>query len=137
MNRADLDILAEPAVYPGHPVTLAYLIVRLYPSLDAARARGNHYAAVEEDSRLPGAGGHNREAVALLSRLVAGEDWEAEMAHAADLWRCVDGQANGDGRLRKRHHAGQVQADRVAPLLREAVATWGKTASAPDGGTPR
>lgn len=131
--RADYDIIGEPAVYPGHPITLAYLIVRLYSSLEAARAHGKTFSAVEEDIRLPGAGSHNSYAVGLLSNLAADYSWDAMMVQFDDLWARVDSQKDdgwGDwarerpGHYRSRWKRGQDQADRIKPLLREALKTW-------------
>ena len=134
MSYEALTILGEHATYPGHPVTLAYLIVRLYPSLEAASARGHRYLAVEEDGRLPGAGGQNSQALDLLRNLNQGIEWDLAVASADRAWGCTDGQAEGGGSYAKTEEArqhyltrwkeGQEQADRIKPLLREAVSTW-------------
>lgn len=121
MDRMDFVLLGEAAVYPGHPVTLAYLIVKNYASLSAAQAKGKYFSVVEEDSRLPGAGGHNNHAVQLLTDLDAGKSWEEAVAWADDLWAWCDDQKNSDP---KRWREGQDQADKVKPLLREEITAW-------------
>lgn len=133
MSRADIDFLQEQVVYPGHTVSLAYLIVNLYPSLEVASAPGKQFSAVEEDWRLPGAGGHQNRAVELLKQLALGEDWDVVMSPADETWaRCGDQKKDGYGEFAQkspgyytdRWRRGQEQADRVKPLLREALKKW-------------
>lgn len=119
----DHAILEEAAEYPGHPVTLAYLIVQIYSSLSTAQAMGKNYLVVEEDKRLPGAGGHNTAAVCLLTDLDRGKSWEEVVTGADERWARCDDQRDG-GKYRERWQKGQAQADRMKPLLREAVAEW-------------
>lgn len=133
MERVDTERLRNEVVYPGHAITLAYLIVNLYPSLEAASAPGKHFTAVEEDRRLPGAGGHQNQAVELLRQLALGRDWDAVAERADENWARCDGQKSGGygefaqknpdyyaGRWRR----GQEQADRIKPLLRAALQKW-------------
>lgn len=133
-GTADYTILGEPAEYPGHPVVNAYLITFVYPSLAVAKARGERFLAVEENGELPGAGGHNTHGLVILESLAhcftQGKPVEDVWAVADNLWRSVDGQANGgyraDGRERllQRFKNGQAQADRIKPLLYERAKTW-------------
>jgi hypothetical protein len=133
MERIDTERLRNEAVYPGHAITLAYLIVNLYPSLEAASAPGRHFTAVEEDGRLPGAGGHQNQAVELLRQLALGRDWDTVAGRADESWARCDGQKNGGyGEFAQKNpdyyadrwRRGQEQADRIRPLLRAALQKW-------------
>ena len=139
MDRDDYDILDEPAVYPGHPITLACLIANLYPSLDAAevvptdQARVHRYPAALEDHRIPGAGGNVWDALELLRRLRSGHSVETVIAWADETWAYCDGQATTE-RLRGRWDQGQRQADHLKGNM-PGLAAWtrGEVASGAGG----
>lgn len=123
--RTDFDILGESAVYPGHPITLAYLITQNYDSLAAVLAPcyDNYgykqtWCAAVGDSRIPGAGGNVHAAVDLLKNLVAGNENEA-LTRALYLWK-----SHTDNCYEKYKVPGQEQANRVLPLLLETLKTW-------------
>lgn len=118
--------LAEPAIYPGHPVTIALLIVEAYPSLaDAERkCERTGYPAALGSADIPGAGGNVRAALRLLQSVRAGALLAEAVEHARDYWSRCDGQATGDARLVERWRSGQEQADRVEPVLRAKLAVW-------------
>lgn len=122
-DRRDYSLLGEPAVYPGHPVTLAYLIVLTYPNLSAAQQFGQNSSVVEEDQLLPGAGGHNACAVRLLADLDCGDPWEEVVARADEFWASCDGQRDSV-QHQQRWLDGQAQADKIKPLLQASVLEW-------------
>ena len=110
----ELDIGSDGSVYPGHPITVAYLITRCFPNYEAAFAKSENsdYSNALSSSKIPGAGGNVRAAMELLHNLrdgtfaaVAGKgrfkelssEWEAAMKWADDDWRRCDGQADGGG----------------------------------------
>ena len=139
----------EWSVYPGHPVTVAYLIVKIYPNYEEAFAGDGtvwDYPNALSDNRIPGAGGNVSSAISLLRDLresnhklsAKGKEcsvWEAAMCWAAESWSTCDGQAKGgyDGnsaelvkRYKDRWKLGQEQADRLEPLLLECENWWTK-----------
>lgn len=122
-NRIDTYVLGESAIYPGHPVTLALLITYAYPSLAVARKRGERHLLVEEDMRLPGAGGSNRSAVELLCQLSEGAAFNKAVARADEIWARMDDQAMCKT-LSARYKAGQAQADKIKPRLQARLVSW-------------
>lgn len=119
----EYDLFEELVVYPGHPVTLAHLIVQNYPSLEVAQAKGEHFSRIEEDERSPGAAGHNDFAVQFLTDLDNGKSWEEVVAWADDLWARCDDQKHST-QYKERWRRGQIQADAIKPILYEATRAW-------------
>jgi len=114
-DRDNLD--GEFAVYPGHPVTIAYLIMKKYPSLAAAsEVHECGFRAALADNDIPGAGGRVYAAMSLLQRRAEGASWEELFARADEIW---------EGEHFSEHELGQEQADRIKPLL--AAARWKET----------
>ena len=112
MGRTTLSIerLAlggEFAIYPGHPVTIAYIIMSKYKNLEMAQA----LALGNND--IPGAGGRVNSALRLLQERNEGKG-------LMELFEWADSVWNSE-RFRD-HKKGQEQADKVKPLL--AVAEW-------------
>jgi hypothetical protein len=127
--RFEYDHLdGEFSVYPGHPVTIAYLIMQKYPSLAAASkvSTRSGFGAALSDIDIPGAGGRVHAAMSLLQRRAEGASWEELFARADDIW---------EGEHFDKHELGQQQADRIKPLL--AAARWKETGDAllPQGPT--
>ena len=104
----------EYAIYPGHPVTIAYLIMKRFPSLEAAMKRSERsgFSAASSDNAIPGAGGRVHAAVRLLQRRHDGDPWAELFAVADDIW---------ESEHFDQHEQGQQQADRIKPLLEQAV----------------
>lgn len=122
MNIAfEREALGEPAVYPGHAVTLALLITHAFPSLEAAAATGKQFPRALESNNIPGAGGNVYVALDLLRRLRAGEVWEDAMWFADEAWSNCDSQLE---RNTKRWVEGQAQADRCKLLLAARASWW-------------
>jgi hypothetical protein len=118
--RLQRDVLGkEDAVYPGHAVTLALLIVHAFDSLEAAEAKGRNYPAALGSHLIPGAGGNVYGALGLLRWLKGGMGWGLALKAADDAWASCDGQFGTD-RWRK----GQEQADRLKMALHDRVGTW-------------
>lgn len=132
----DYELLGEWAVYPGHPITIAYCIVRNYPSLAEALAvpEGRIYASALGDNDIPGAGGNVRAALDVLRQAAKDEALDTVFALADDMWGRCDGMKNGgphpsDPRFGRDHYLkcykeGQDQADRFKKPLAELLATW-------------
>jgi len=134
----ELDIGSDSSVYPGHPVTVAYLITRCFPNYKAAFQKDGtkwNYASALSSSKIPGAGGNVHAALDFLSYLRS-EDitWEGAVKWADDYWATCDGQAKGGGSYAKdkdaekrfidRWKQGQEQADKIKPLLEERDFWW-------------
>jgi hypothetical protein len=137
-GRHDLGVLGEFAVYPGHPVTLALVIVRTHDSYAQAASMSEGFAWPHAVgcSAVPGAGGNVHSAMDLLARWKNGIALEDTFARADLLWEGCDGQKQGGGSFAKddagrekfinRWREGQDQADRFKPALIEALKTWPK-----------
>lgn len=140
--RNDLEILGEFSVYPGHPVTIAYLITKLYHNYEEAAKRTEYgFPVALGDNRIPGAGGNVYTALSLLEYLKNGtfckraEDkglsiWGTALAWADEQWASCDSQAKGGYNTKnpdyyiKRCQEGQQQADKFKPLLKEQETWW-------------
>jgi hypothetical protein len=126
MDQMDLKNLERDAVYPGHQITLAYLITRAFPTFESAfiKSKDNgwgSYAAALGSSRIPGAGGCVSDALGLLRKLRQGTPIEQAFKEADDTWERVDSQVTA---YPKRWKEGQEQADLVKPLLMSQAAWW-------------
>lgn len=127
LTRCDLAILGEALVYPGHPAMTAYLILRLYEGrLSDAFGRGEQFATVEEDGRIPGAGGHASAGLEMIERVLRGMSPDESMRFAENVWDHCDDQSTGGyplgdeatrESLRARWRDGQEQADRFKARL--------------------
>lgn len=135
-QRADFEHLRVASVYPGHPITVAYLITQTYPDFDSAFFRGEKdgYEAALADWTIPGAGGNVSAALELLHYLRHGtfkkaareqkiSVWGFACKWADDYWRRCDDQAKADS---PRWKEGQDQADGIKPLLKSQQAWWRK-----------
>lgn len=138
-ERECLD--GETSVYPGHPLTVAYLIIHLYPSLACATRKSDRsdYMHALSNGAVPGAGGNVYSALRFLQAVVRGEQsMQAAIDSANSNWEHCDGQADGGRgyakseadreRFIKRWRHGQAQADRILPRLTEKLLFWPATA---------
>jgi hypothetical protein len=118
--------IGEDAVYPGHPVTVGLLIMRAFPTLEAASDRGpqgRDFTAASRSNRIPGAGGSVAAALSILSSVVKGEQAiEQAIEQADEAWRSVDNQKAWNP---KRHEDGQTQADKLKERYAALLASWG------------
>lgn len=113
--RTDFQILGGGAVYPGHPVTLAYLIVQNFEDYEAATKKGREFPGALESAEIPGAGGNVYLALKLLRELREGMEPTEAFERADASWGRVDGQKE---RYPERCRDGQQQAD---PLKRKLL----------------
>lgn len=119
---ADKLLSEQGAVYPGHPVTLAYLIMRQYKSLADARQTDGQYPSALTNQAIPGGGGSVHAALDLLARAeIVGI--EQALAYGDRDWMAFTETAYLD-----RRQTGQDQADVLKPLLLEQYAGWGLNA---------
>lgn len=138
LRRRDLDILGEPSVYPGHPTVLAYLILKLYEGrLEDAFGRGQQYAKIEEDERIPGAGGHASAGLDVILRVRVGMSIDHSLKWADNTWSACDGQRSGGypsqdpERMVARWREGQEQADRFRERVVEELRKVAPSPSSP------
>ena len=138
--RNDKDILGDFAVYPGHPLTIAYLVVCKYASLEQALGipDGSPHPGALGDNDIPGAGGNVSNALHLLKLAVEGTLTLDEMVvQGDDTWGKCDAMAKGGnnpadpkfGRdyYLRRFREGQEQADTIKEKLKEQLPMWPKT----------
>lgn len=140
--RSDLAFLGEPVVYPGHPVTIAYLIASHYTSYETALTsseNGGSWCHALGNSDIPGAGGCVYLAVDLLKKLVQDEmPADQAFAWADEVWGRVDSMKDGGGSFARNEAArasftktfegGQAQANRVKEKLVARLREWPRTA---------
>ncbi len=115
----------EFAVYPGHPVTIAWVIVQAFPTFDSAFKNTEFdFPAALGSPDIPGAGGCVYGALDFLSSLRKGTCSEVEAFRRADeYWTTTD-----DNRTQypEKWQEGQKQADRIKELLRAHRGWWKK-----------
>ena len=114
-------LLGGTLVYPGHPVPLAYLIMRAYPDLDTALARDGDspWPAALCNQSIPGGGGEVRAALELLKAIRNGCPPAAAVAAAAARWH-----AGAAGGHRRALAPGQAQADHIQERFHALLAQW-------------
>ena len=116
------DATGEFPVYPGHPLVVAFEIIKVFPSAEAAlRTDGNEHGwpAALTDSRISGGGGEVHRGCDLIRQAVAGTP-AAELIEWADkAW--VDGGAGGHT---KAVEPGLAQAAKLKGTFPELLQTW-------------
>lgn len=125
---------ARIAVYPGHPITIAYLITMKYPNFESAFVKVGKWgdAAALADCDIPGAGGNVSAALELLFWLRDGtfkkvgsksgrKTWDVAVSWADDYWSRCDSQ---NMTHQERWKKGQEQADQIKPLLKARRSWW-------------
>lgn len=131
------------SIYPGHPVTVAYLITRIFPTYESAfkKSENSDYSSALASCKIPGAGGNVSNAMCLLRYLKDGMSWALAMKYADDAWARCDGQAKGgyewgkkektpeDTQKRIKHYQdrwrkGQQQADKLKLKLFKLADWW-------------
>lgn len=113
------NILGEWPVYPGHPVTTGYIIMRKYPCLSAATEKGTTYPKALEDCDIPGAGGNVYSALDFLSAIKNGMPVETAIERWSKQW--VEGRAGG---LVDKVEPGVKEAEAVGRWLRLEIEDW-------------
>jgi hypothetical protein len=106
--------------HPGHPVTIAVLIMTKYPNLAAAtqREEGVGCSVVMADGDIPGAG----EQVIVALDILAGlrrDGPETAFLRATQQWRIRTSR-----RFKDRQAVGQRQAERFKHRFLEMAANW-------------
>ena len=111
-----LSTLGLHPTYPGHPCTLALLILRKYPDIGGASTPGRRAL---EDCDIPGAGGAVHQALWIIGCVRKGTlTPDAAIRWGIDGWR--EGRLGGDHR--DCYEDGAAEEVKVVPLLREALA---------------
>jgi len=118
--RSDFELLGESAVWPGHPVTLGYLIFCNYPSLAKASVGCSAQSFPEAlvNAVIPGAGGCVYSALDFLKSLKGGMSFEAAVDSANATWAGTDDQ---ERQYPKRYVKGLKQAALLAARLQSEV----------------
>jgi hypothetical protein len=117
----ELLTFARELVYPGHPICLAYLIMRLYPDYDTARKRedGETYCNALRDARIPGAGGNIWAAMDVLKRAKVVNP-ESALLYGESYWLTGRAAQEDDTDFRK----GVEQANAITPQFLALVREW-------------
>ena len=109
----------EKFVYPGHPITIAYICTQVYSKLGDAIAPTTdnpHHALGNND--IPGAGGNVYAAISLIQGYLEGQNLDYLFDRADESWARCDNQSRYDPANWK---AGQDQANSLKFLLRLAL----------------
>lgn len=127
MSAFPLSILGFWPTYPGHPCTLALLVLRKYPDIGTASTPGRRAL---EDGDIPGAGGAVHQALWLIGCVRKGTlTPDAAIRWGIDGWR--EGRLGGDHRAH--YEEGVAEEASVVPLLREALTKVAPSAAAASG----
>ena len=111
-------------VYPGHALTLAYLVMLHYPSYEAAAVRRDDASCPDalSNSEIPGAGGCVYSALDLLKHgFTLGVEEALEFGD-----RRWEGET--ETAYKDRRQPGQAQADAIKDKFRERFARWPREA---------
>lgn len=121
--RAVHTATGEYPIYPGHPITVAWQIIKTFASPSEAltidTTGGLNCPAAVSDNRISGAGGEVHRACELLRRAKNGASAEELMAWADEAW--TSGQAGGHT---KAVQPGLAQAEKLKPHFPGALAAW-------------
>jgi hypothetical protein len=111
---------ASAAVYPGHCVTLAYLIMQAYPSLEVASSRedGAPNPHALSNRSIPGAGGPVYAALDVLHHAFE-HGVDSALAYGDRIWEAETATGFND-----RRQSGQLQADGIKAYFRERFKAW-------------
>lgn len=119
MSDLALDIFPEGLAGLGHPVCIAYLIMRVFPSHDEAvsRPEGATYCKALCDQRIPGTGSNVWAALDMLKRAhCLGVD--VALKEAQTYWENSDSSAENKVK-------GTQQAWGIREQFIEQFANWG------------
>ncbi len=146
--RYDRQLFEARAIYPGHPVTIAWAIVNVYDNLDEALTQTEHgFPHALGNGSIPGAGGCVYNGLQFLVYLRDGMPSDEALAMADRMWADCDSQKAGGYSVHKEGHdpekykerwrKGQEQADSFKERLVAKLATWPlKAVPASEGATP-
>lgn len=115
--------LTEHAVYPGHPLITATMIMDRYESLAHAefRPEGMDYGNALADNFIPGAGCAVHSALRVLQVAQGPGGVEAAKALAADYW---DGWECQSEKNKPEAAHGRLQAERILPHFVARLEAW-------------
>lgn len=121
--HAVLDATGEWPVYPGHPLTVAWEIMSVFPShVEALRittASGPNCPEAVADNRISGGGGEVHRACDLIRLAQQGAGADELIEWADQKW--ISGQAGGH---LKAVEPGLAQAEKIKPLFAKKLAAW-------------
>lgn len=121
--EAVLDATGEYPVYPGHPLTVAWEIMSVFPTpsdaLKTDTTHGLNCPFAVSDNRISGGGGEVHRACELLRRAQQGATSKELVDWADECWK--SGQAGGH---LKAIQPGLVQADKLKPLFAAKLEIW-------------
>jgi hypothetical protein len=92
-----MNIHLDYFVYPGHPITSAYLILQLYKKLSLARASTKKgWCEAESNDKIPGAGGVATAAVESLIKYKGHKNANLLIADLHYYWIKLTGPTTGN-----------------------------------------
>ena len=123
------------AIYPGHPITIAFCMVHVFSSYAEAVEKDHHGCPRAVSSRrIPGAGGCCYSALDFLASLRKGTPLEVAFERADLTWGRTDNHQMAGGlyakdeadreRFLKRWQDGLAQAALIKPLFRAYESWW-------------
>lgn len=129
-------IVPAQVIYPGHPIAIAFCILKAFPTYAAAIENDGHNCSMAvSSSKIPGAGGCCYAALDFLTALHRGTSLKAAIEDADATWDRIDNHKMAGGSYAKdeagkaeflrRWKEGQAQADLIKPLFEGCDAWWG------------
>lgn len=125
-NRTFELLDGEQAVYPGHPLTVAYVIMSVFPGPEEALApsKHGHWSVCVGCADVPGAGDGANAGADVCQMLADGKAPEDAAKFADDTWlRMVNPEGSNHPSAWK---PGQEQADKFRDRFLELAKVWGK-----------
>ena len=117
----NLELHYFPDGLAGHPLCIAYLIMKVYPDFEVAveRPNGANYCRALLDQRIPGGASDVWAAIDCLKR---GQylGTTAALEYADEYWRQ---RTEVNAML---HERGNAQARTIATLFAEGLPNWGR-----------
>lgn len=116
----EMNELGEAAVYPGHPVVVAYLIMKKFDTFEDASGKSPNceYKNALVDNEIPG-GGEVHMALDLVKHITEGEDINDLFDEFSERWE--RGMAGGHT---ERVKPGQEQAERIKGKFIQFAGEW-------------
>lgn len=122
-NVSTLSILGEHAVYPGHALVVAYVIMHVFPDVDSALEDTKHgWSAAVGNGTVPGAGDGAYAGAAVIEMLRQGHTPEEAAEWAQEEWRRRVGP--GSGNHERMFQPGVEQAERFIDKFVSKARTW-------------
>jgi hypothetical protein len=126
--KTDNILDGQFAVYPGHPLVVAWVIMNVYDTPDEALAMTKHgWCEAVGSNDIPGAGDGAGNGARVCRKIRDGMSGEDAADLAEELWTRMVGP--GTGNHEKYYEPGREQAAAFRERFVEKAETWGRKIS--------